>query len=782
MRYPCPPGFYCPAGVNDKLNCLSGTYQFLSNKGTCTDCPARFFCSKDDGNNAEILIAGTVCTAGHYCPKRTINPIPCPAGTYSTQGGLSLESECEECPPGNYCTGGGSAPTAQCQAGYYCTDGASIVNPTDSTTGNICPVGHYCPLGSYEPTKCPKGTLNDNQGDAAIGDCELCPAGFFCPYLAATSAIIDTSSSTHKCDVGYLCLAGAFKSYGTDGVRARACVAGNSCEKGATSETPCSVGTYNPLSASGSCYACPAGLACNTSGMIAPVDCPVGHYCSIGTSGVDNSIPCPAGTFSNDINLKQVTECAPCPPGKFCTSGTTDPSSNDCTAGYYCVIGSVETAPTTFTYTIGSELNGKCPSGYYCETGTISPTPCPKGKYNPSESGTSVADCLDCPAGKYCDEMGIDVSTIVSKDCTQGFWCIGGSTTPTPTDNTMGKICSPGKYCAEGTTTEVDCLAGSYEPRQGNYLVACQTCPAGSFCIAGSSFPVDCPFLSYCPEGSAAALLCPDGTYNNNLTHLETFDQCKECPTGKYCTGGEIQGRCDAGYQCDYGATAAADPNKLCPIGFYCPVYTDSQCAVVDPSICGLCAGDATCIEDFCCLFPIRCGENLIRETAGAAVAGDCAVCPNGYYCLSGSNTKVICPRGFYCEPGSATKVTPCPEGTSNPSEGMFASTDCTTCGVGYLCNKAGIADKDNFLCPLGWYCDQAQTTDTSKLECPAGTYRDTIGAAAIGDCHQCPAGYHCVINTITPTPCTGGKHLTIYIILIFIFRSLLPSRIRCRN
>jgi hypothetical protein len=209
-------------------------------------------------------------------------------------------------------------------------------------------------------------------------------------------------------------------------------------------------------------------------------------------------------------------------------------------------------------------------------------------------------------------------------------------------------------------------------------------------------------------------------------------------------------------------------------------VYTDSECGVVDATC--LACGDDTCKQQSCCLFPIRCGENLIRETAGAAVAADCLVCPDGYYCLSGSNTKVICPRGFYCVPGSATKVTPCPEGSSNSVEGKYASTDCIACGIGYLCNKAGIADKENFLCPLGWYCDQAQTTDTSKVMCPAGTYRDTIGANDVTQCIDCPAGYHCVINTITPTPCTGGKHLTIYIILIFICRSLLPTKINRRN
>ena len=259
MKLPCEPGFRCPAGVNDHINCLSGTYQFYSNKGTCQDCPARFFCSKDDANNAEILSSAAICTAGKYCPKRTITPIDCPAGTFSAQEGLSLESECEECPFGFYCSGGQSAPDGPCAAGYYCIGKASIANPTDSTTGNICPVGHYCPSGSFEPTKCPKGTVNDNTGDSAISGCEDCPAGFYCPYLGATTAIIDLSSNTHKCDAGYICIGKSIKPYGNDGVIAKACTAGNKCNRGDTAETPCPLGTYNPHTASGTCYPCPAG-------------------------------------------------------------------------------------------------------------------------------------------------------------------------------------------------------------------------------------------------------------------------------------------------------------------------------------------------------------------------------------------------------------------------------------------------------------------------------------------------------------------------------------------
>ena len=146
---------------------------------------------------------------------------------------------------------------------------------------------------------------------------------------------MDFSSATHKCDAGYICLIGSIKPYGTDGTIAKECGAGSKCNSGDTAETPCLVGSYNPHNASGTCYPCPAGKACSTTGLLAPTDCDAGYYCPLGTEGTDNKVQCPAGTFSNDVNLKEVGECAPCPPGKYCPIRTTDPTSNDCTAGHY---------------------------------------------------------------------------------------------------------------------------------------------------------------------------------------------------------------------------------------------------------------------------------------------------------------------------------------------------------------------------------------------------------------------------------------------------------------
>jgi hypothetical protein len=76
--------------------------------------------------------------------------------------------------------------------------------------------------------------------------------------------------------------------------------------------------------------------------------------------------------------------------------------------------------------------------------------------------------CLDCPAGKYCDELAIDSEVLKLKDCKAGYICFGGSQIPSPIDGIKGNKCSPGNYCPKGTTSMMPCPGGTYEPRDGS--------------------------------------------------------------------------------------------------------------------------------------------------------------------------------------------------------------------------------------------------------------------------------------------------------------------------
>ena len=101
-------------------------------------------------------------------------------------------------------------------------------------------------------------------------------------------------------------------------------------------------------------------------------------------------------------------------------------------------------------------ISGPCPEGYYCLAGTESPEPCPIGTYGNATGFALASECIDCPAGFYCDELGLDSTGITNKLCTAGYWCNSKATTPTPSDGTTGQICDAGKYCTQGTTAMQD--------------------------------------------------------------------------------------------------------------------------------------------------------------------------------------------------------------------------------------------------------------------------------------------------------------------------------------
>lgn len=67
---------------------------------------------------------------------------------------------------GSYCLLPGLVtPSGFCNAGFFCNHGASVPNPTDGITGDLCPAGHFCPQGSPHPVPCGPGR--------SLG-CEVC--------------------------------------------------------------------------------------------------------------------------------------------------------------------------------------------------------------------------------------------------------------------------------------------------------------------------------------------------------------------------------------------------------------------------------------------------------------------------------------------------------------------------------------------------------------------------------------------------------------------------------
>ncbi|XP_029700281.1 zonadhesin [Takifugu rubripes] len=728
----CPTGFFCPSGTPDPVPCPAGMFSSdagNTHKDNCTICPPGHYCE------VEATVKPALCPSGYYCPPGLTRgwEFPCPTGTIQSQAGVSTPESCLPCPAGSFCSRPGlSEPTGLCEAGYYCLAGTASPNSTDqgnSTGSHICPSGHYCPPGAASPLPCPPGSLSVSQGLKREDECRPCPPGVFCdrPAIAALSDAL-------PCHAGYVCLGGSSSPTPSDGPHGYLCPKGHSCPVGSVVEVPCEPGTYSPAPGAAFCIICPKGTMCASTATQEPSICPAGHLCPAGTMLPQ---PCPLGTFSNQTGAHSVSVCMPCPSGRFCSSLGSSIPQGSCLQGFYCQGGA--TAPTPSSSNSSPE-NGPCPLGHYCPAGCLSPVPCPLGSIRNTTGGESMESCSSCPAGQYCSAEGL---ARPSGPCAAGFYCPFDFSSTTP----YTFLCPKGHYCPEGSALALPCPTGEYQPNPGSD--SCIPCRPGFYCeeaIVGE--PTLCPAHSFCPAGTMVPQPCPNGTYTQaNQGGLQEERECLPCPPGKFCRGGRIQGVCAAGYLCVSGSADFTPRGPLsgltqchwgvqcagpCPTGFYCPAGTGA---------------------------PELCPENTFRSSPGGASLRDCLHCPPQHWCKPGDPVLHLCPAGYYCDgiPGSdftrGAGPRPCPLYTYRASPGAGSKGDCVPCPPGSHCNSTGLKGYTESLCPPGFWC----TGSGPPIHCPAGTKRLLPGAAKPSQCEPCAGGTFCPDPRITGRPNVEG-------------------------
>eukprot|EP00762_Andalucia_godoyi_P006917 ANDGO_08315.mRNA.1 Reticulocyte-binding protein 2 homolog a len=654
------------------------------------------------------------CPQGYYCPSSTGLPAsyPCPSGTFSNVTGIWDVSQCKSCTPGMYCASSGlREPTGFCSAGYYCTGGSNSSTPSSA----VCPPGAYCPTGSSAPLVCPAGTYNPFAGQYAQNDsCLPCSPGYYCP---------NANSTTDKygvCSAGYVCVRGASSPTPNDGLTGYVCPIGYYCPANSAAPSGCPAGKYSPVQGKVSCDVCDTGRMCPFANMTATLPCQTGRYCP---SGAVDGTPCPAGTFNNITGLSTSSDCFPCSTGFYCpTSGIIQPSLL-CSSGHWCASGSVIPNPTTAGAYPSS--NGLCPVGRYCTPGATSPTNCPAGTFSNVEGLSLASQCTACTAGKACTITGLTAPNV---DCTAGWYCPAGQAVATPS----AFICPPGHYCPTGSSLPIGCAPSLYQ--SSSNAVSCQTCTAGYYCSGNSSVPITCPLRFYCPAGTADPVVCPSGTVGNT-TGLSSASGCFPCPSGKYCTDGQVTGDCAAGYICYFGNSQPNPPyvvgdsrGSLCPKGHYC--LQGAQ-------------------------YPTQCTGNTVNAGVGGTTSSVCGPCPAGYICTAGDPVPSPCSPGYYCQ--FSSPVYACPVGTYNPVSGATNSTWCLSCPAGYYCPNNASVTYVNYPCPPGQYCPMGSSV---PVLCPQGTNRTDENGMNVTSCGACPAGFVCASNgTVVATGCLGATY-----------------------
>lgn len=723
-QFPCPAGTY-----NSQTGAIS--------KNNCTQCPGGVFCPV--ATSAGIG-SQPACAAGYYCPPGTgrADQFACPAGTYSSATNLTSSSECTPCPTGHFCRLHSSTPT-ECPAGSY----SAITNtedrgPTSDSAKKhcmFCPAGSFCGLNTTTPEPCPVGTFSDIEATS----CSPCRAGHYCP---TTGVSITAMLNTYKCPAGKYCPTG-MSTY--PGVSVEACGIGYYCPEATPLPIKCPVGTYNPsqnITSAAGCLTCDAGYYCVEGSTAVTGPCDAGFYCPAGSTG-PKQVPCAAGTYRNQTTATAQSDCATCPCGSYCPPGTSTPQT--------------------------------CPYGHYCICGSGEPEPCPLGTFANVTSLKTAAECINCPPGQFCDGIGLEYPT---GPCDPGYYCISGAYTSQPPGLPTGGLCPPGGYCILGSSTPESCPPGTFNNFTGAEsdaeCVACTpgyyclgsnnptptgVCSPGYFCNGSAATPTQyvAPIGTYTPEGSAAPLLCADGTYNPSTGQ----SNCTPCAEGYYCTGYGLtqQTACNKGYYCPFGNNTV---QQQCPPGTFNPL--DQQGSL---SACQACTGGKYC-----------------DQYAMTAVAGDCAA---GHYCSSGSKVKFpvgngadfgVCPEGHYCPNGTAVSTAfPCPVGHYGQGTGLRQESDCQACPAGHYCDVGGLTQVTVKKCASGYYCNTGSDTPKPTVAskggvCPPGTYCEpgsitpTIcpdkyyqNLAAQNSCIICPAGYYCGASngTAVPATCPAG-------------------------
>ena len=248
-----------------------------------------------------------------------------------------------------------------------------------------CPAGFLCSdygIADYTLYPCRKGEycMEEAKIDAPV----ICPAGYYQPYEAKTSA-----DDCIICPEGHFCREGA--DYPTP------CSSGYKCGVGETRQYACRPGSYCPAMSTES-LACPESFYCPSYATDIYAKCTNGTYCGESTRFPSN---CPAGYFgsSNTTNIDLNSGCFACGKGQYSNAGSN--TCETCYDGFICNQAAIKPNPRT-----EAEGGYICPPGSYCPAGSTVPIACPLGKYSDKEGNGFANQCIDCPANYFSVNVG----------------------------------------------------------------------------------------------------------------------------------------------------------------------------------------------------------------------------------------------------------------------------------------------------------------------------------------------------------------------------------------
>ncbi len=304
---------------------------------------------------------------------------------------------------------------------------------------------------------------------------------------------------------------------------------------GATSETECAAGTYQPDSGQSSCLLADPGSFVATIGATSETECAAGTYqpdsgqssclladpgSFVATAGATAESSCSTGTFSASAGA---TSCTLAPPGTYVNT-TGAAAATDCALGTYqpdsgqssCLLAD----PGSFVATAGATAEFPCSTGTFsASAGATSCTLAPPGTY---VNTTGAAAATDCAAGTYQPDSGQSSclladpgSFVAAAGATAEFPCSTG-TFSASAGATSCTLAPPGTYVnTTGAAAATDCALGTYQPDSGQ--TSCIPAPPNTYVdTEGATSPTPCPAGTFNPDsGSTSVAACVMVTVTN---------------------------------------------------------------------------------------------------------------------------------------------------------------------------------------------------------------------------------------------------------------------------
>ena len=148
--------------------CIPGQYTTIEKGGEAdtnfTGCSS--LCPKGKYANGTMVardLAGCIsCPLTKTCPRDgTGSPIPCPAGHFGAEGGLTSLKCSGTCDPGHYCPVGATSSTFRsCPAGRF----VSVPGSSSVSNCSTCEASFYCEEAALFERPCPPGTYGNESG------------------------------------------------------------------------------------------------------------------------------------------------------------------------------------------------------------------------------------------------------------------------------------------------------------------------------------------------------------------------------------------------------------------------------------------------------------------------------------------------------------------------------------------------------------------------------------------------------------------------------------------